>query len=250
LGFVFLDFELGAMMPFPFEQFPALSVIGICRHAFTQRIPGIDVSHDKAEVLKRLDAAHRGIRNAIGVGDWPLFTAQQIHGNKIAVIDEVGSALRADRGRRGAASLPGRKFSGCDGIITNQRGIVLGVYVADCCAVYIVDPKTTAIGLVHSGRKGTELGVVPNAITQMSDRFGSDPANMLVQLSPCIRPPHYEVDFAAEIVQQCRALGVKEIHDSGVCTACDLDRYYSYRAEKGKTGRMLAMLGINPTTGN
>ncbi len=53
------------MTELPFEQFPALSAIGICRHAFTQRIPGTDVSHDKAEVLKRLDAAHRGIRNAI-----------------------------------------------------------------------------------------------------------------------------------------------------------------------------------------
>src|SRR5216117_3855094 len=76
-------------MHLPFEQFPALSAIGICRHVFTQRIPGIDVSHDKAEVLKRLDAAHREIRNAIGVGDWPLFTAEQIHGNKIAVIDPL-----------------------------------------------------------------------------------------------------------------------------------------------------------------
>ena len=77
-------------MQLPFEQFPALSAIGICRHVFTQRIPGIDVSHDKAEALKRLGAAHREIRNAIGVGDWPLLTAQQIHGNKIAIIDSTG----------------------------------------------------------------------------------------------------------------------------------------------------------------
>jgi polyphenol oxidase len=228
------------MVDLPFEQFPVLSAIGICRHAFAQRIPGIDVSHDKPEVLKRLDAAHRGIRNAIGVGDWPLFTAQQIHGDKIAIVD------RADcSGSR--VGCEDKQFPGCDGIITNQRGIVLGVYVADCCAVYIVDSKTPAIGLVHSGRKGTELGVVPNAITQMIDRFGSNPANMVVQLSPCIRPPHYEIDFAAEIVRQCRALGVQEIHDSAVCTACDVDRYYSYRGEKGKTGRMLALIGLNPT---
>ena len=234
-------------MHLPFEQFPALSAIGICRHVFIQRIPGIDVSHDKDEVLERLDAAHREIRNATAFVDWPLFTAEQVHGNEIAVIDKVGSALRADRGRRGAASLPGREFSACDGIITNQRSVAIGIYVADCCAVYIVDPKTPAIGLVHSGRKGTELGVVTNAITQMIERFGSDPANMVVQLSPCIRPPHYEVDFAAEILRQCRALGVQHIHDSGTCTACDLGRYYSYRAEKGKTGRMLAVLGLDPT---
>jgi copper oxidase (laccase) domain-containing protein len=278
------------MMQLPFEQFPALSALAICRHVFTQRIPGIDVSHDKAEVLKRLDAAHCEIRNAIGVGDWPVVTAQQVHGNKIAVVDlpiplqtrspgltasergedegegfqrtsrestlilplslGKGEATQATRDRAKVSAsnkMPekyGNEFSGCDGIITNQRGIALGVYVADCCAVYIVDPKTPAIGLAHSGRKGTELGVVPNAIREMIDRFSSDPADMIVQLSPCIRPPHYEVDFAAEIISQCHALGVKEIHDSDTCTACDLKRYYSYRAEKGKTGRMLAVLGL------
>jgi purine-nucleoside/S-methyl-5'-thioadenosine phosphorylase / adenosine deaminase len=219
------------MIDLPFEQFPALSAIGIC-HAFTQRIPGIDVLHDKPEVLKRLDAAHREIRNAISVGDWPLFTAQQIHGNKIAVVDNF------------SRSPGGREFSGCDGIITTQRGIVLGVYVADCCAVYIIDQKTPAIGLVHSGRKGTEVGVVPSAITQMTERFGSIPVELVVQLSPCIRPPHYEIDFAAKIVEQCRAQGVREIHDSGICTACHVDLYYSYRGEKGRTGRMLALLGL------
>src|SRR5207249_10309876 len=172
-------YECRQIMQLPFEQFPALSAIGICRHLFTQRIPGIDVSTDKAKVLKRLEAAHREIRNTIGVGDWPLFTAQQIHGNKIAILERaVASAVLSGVG--------GREFPGCDGIITNQRGVALGIYVADCCARYIVDPKTPAIGLVHSGRKGTELGVVTNAIRQMIDRFGSNPANMIVQLSPCI----------------------------------------------------------------
>jgi copper oxidase (laccase) domain-containing protein len=224
------------MMQPPFEQFPSLSAIEICRHVFAQRVPGIDVSHGKAEGLGRLEAAHREIRNAIGMGDWPLLTAQQIHGNKVAVID---TPVESDK-----------HFAGCDGFITNQRRVALGVYVADCCAVYIVDSKTPAIGLVHSGRKGTELGVVTNAITQMVECFGSDPAELIVQLSPCIRPPHYEIDFAAEIVRQCRSLGVKQIQDSGVCTACDLDRYYSYRAEKGKTGRMLALIGLNSTIAN
>ena len=219
-------------MQLPFEEFPALSAIGGCRHIFTQRIPGIDVSHDKAEALRRLESAHREIRNAIGIGDWPLLTAQQVHGNKVAIVDRP---VESDK-----------HFAGCDGFITNQRGIALGVHVADCCAVYLVDPKTPAVGLVHSGRKGTELGVATNAITQMVESFGSKPAELIVQLSPCIRPPHYEIDFAAEVIQQSHALGVKEIHDSGACTACDLDRYYSYRAEKGRTGRMLALLALNP----
>ena len=217
-------------MQLPFEQFPALNALGMCRHIFTRRIPGIDVSHDKAEALRRLESAHREICNAIGIGDWPLLTAQQIHGNQVAIINRP---VESDK-----------HFAGYDGFITNEPRIALGIHVADCSAVYIVDPKTPAIGLVHSGRKGTELGVVPNAITQMIESFGSNPTELTIQLSPCIRPPHYEIDFAARIIQQCRALGVKEIHDSGVCTACHMDLYYSYRAEKGRTGRMLALLGL------
>jgi copper oxidase (laccase) domain-containing protein len=214
----------------PIEFFPALEAIPNIRHGFITRIPGIDVSHDKAEVLRRLDAVHRRYRAEIGMKDWSLLTAQQIHGDKIAVIDR---AVDADH-----------EFAGCDGLITNQKRIALGIHVADCGAVFIVDPKTPAIGLVHSGKKGTALGISTKAIDGMREKFGSAPADLIVQLSPCIRPPHYEIDFAADIVNQCRAAGVKQIHDSGVCTACDLERFYSYRAEKGKTGRMLALLGL------
>ena len=216
--------------PAPVEFFPALTAIEMCRHAFIQRIPGIDVSQDKAEVLKRLDAIHREARRELEVGDWPLLTAQQIHSNKIAVIDQP---LSCDK-----------EFAGCDGLITNQRKIGLGIHVADCCALYIVDPKTPAIGLIHSGKRGTEQEIAIKAIDQMRQKFGSNPADVIVQLSPCIRPPHYEIDFAANIIEQCRAAGVRQIHASIACTACDIARYYSYRAEKGKTGRMLALLGL------
>ena len=78
----------------------------------------------------------------------------------------------------------------------------------------------------------------------MRARFGSAPEDLIVQLGPCIRPPHYEIDFAADVLRQCRERGVSNVHDSGVCTACDLDRYYSYRAEKSRTGRMLALLAL------
>jgi copper oxidase (laccase) domain-containing protein len=252
-----------------FERFDALTALPSCVHVFTRRIPGIDVSHDKAEALRRLDAAHLEIRREIGMAGglpsrsllerpeeaqerarlrsatvwqpsllplrsksegWPLLTAEQIHGDKIAVVDRAPTS--------------DKEFAGCDGFITNQRGIALGIHVADCCAVYIVDPTTPAIGLVHSGKKGTALGIAGKAIQQMKETFGSNPAEMVVQLGPCIRSPHYEIDFAADIVEQCRAQGAKQIHDSGACTACRLDLYYSYRAEKGKTGRMLALLGL------
>ncbi|MFN2477375.1 MAG: polyphenol oxidase family protein [Chthoniobacterales bacterium] len=212
-----------------FEQFPAL-VRKHTAHAFTQRVTGIDVGADKVEALRRLDHVHREIRDTLGLGGAPFITAQQVHGSGIAVVDEPVTGDRC--------------FNDCDGLITNQPGLCLGIYVADCCAVYLVDPVRAAIGLVHSGRKGTELGIAPAAVDLMAEKFGSVPNDLIVQLSPCIRPPHYEVDFAAEIVRSCRERGVIHVHDAGVCTACELERYYSYRAEKGRTGRMLALLAM------
>lgn len=207
-----------------------MSALGAVRHCFTTRVAGIDVRADKQEALRRLDAVHREVREAWQIGRGPLVTAEQVHGNEIGIVDTPQHQNHC--------------FDGCDGLITNQRDCCLGIYVADCCAVYIVDPVHHAIGLVHSGRKGTELQIATNAIRLMGERFGSRPSDLAVQLSPCIRPPHYEVDFAAQIVRNCREAGVQEVHDCGVCTACELDRYYSYRAEKGKTGRMLALLAI------
>ena len=135
------------------------------------------------------------------------------------------------------------RSSGVDALITNQPGICLGIFVADCAAVYLFDPENTIIALAHSGKKGTELGVVRETIWQMQ-RWGTDPANLVVQVGPSIRPPHYEVDFTAEIVAQCRKAGVRDVHDCGADTFADPERYYSYRREKGRTGRMLALLAL------
>lgn len=217
---------------FPRQHFRALDATGLCLSAFVRRIPGIDVRQDKAEALRRLEATHKEVRKALGAGNWPLLTVEQVHGSDLVIVDEVKSS--------------DEHFPGCDGLITNQRGLLLGIHVADCCAVYMVDPVTPAIALVHSGRKGTELNIAGNALDKMADRFGTEPGNVIVQLSPCIRPPYYEVDFAAQVAAQCRSKGVRSIHDDGENTACDLEQFYSYRMEKGRTGRMLALLGLRP----
>jgi copper oxidase (laccase) domain-containing protein len=169
------------------EQFPALGALSGVAHGFTLRVPGIEMSHDKAEALSRLDKVHRKIRDEHGLAGVPFVTAQQVHGKEIGVVDSIFSGPKC--------------FEKCDGLITNLRGVCLGIYVADCCAVFLIDPVRRAIGLVHSGKKGTELGVVANAIEAMNSRFGCRSSDLVVQLSPCIRPPHYEIDFAAEIVR-------------------------------------------------
>ncbi|MEY2597753.1 MAG: hypothetical protein RLZZ142_12, partial [Verrucomicrobiota bacterium] len=151
---------------------------------------------------------------------------EQVHGAEVSVVSEGGMS------------------GGVDGLVSGEPGVCLGIYVADCCAVYLVDVRRRVIGLVHSGAKGTRLGVVPAALAVMERDFGCVGSDVVAVLSPCIRPPRYEVDFAAEIRAQCAGRGVRQVHDSGACTGSDLERYYSYRMEKGRTGRMLALLGL------
>ena len=210
------------------EFFPALEQLDCIRHGFVGRVPGIDVATDRAAALARLEDIHRAVRADLGLAARPFATAEQVHGKLIAVID---GPLQGDH-----------CFPGADGLVTDQPEISLGIYVADCGPVFLVDPVRRCLGLVHSGKKGTELGIVAEAIERMREHFGSAPSDIVLQLGPCIRPPNYEVDFATEIRRQARAAGVEQIHDAGNCTAADLSRYYSYRAEKGRTGRMLALL--------
>ena len=221
-----IDPDPGAV---PVESFPALSAIAGVKHGFTGRVAGLEVKTDRALALQRLDASHAAARLALGLENRIFVTGEQVHGRAVAMVD---SATRSP-------------VPQVDGLITADPGVCLGIYVADCCAVFLVDTRRRVAGLLHSGRRGSELGITGVAIARMRADFGSDPADLVVQLSPCIRPPNYEVDFAAMIVAQCREAGVGQVVDSGVCTAAHLDRYYSYRAEKGKTGRMLAFLAID-----
>jgi copper oxidase (laccase) domain-containing protein len=212
----------------PIETFPALSQLDWIRHGFVGRVAGLDVKIDRAAALERLDEHHREARRQLSMGEMRFVIAEQVHGCDIGLVD--------------GKTIP--PVPGVDGLITNSPGVCLGIYVADCAAVYLADTRQRAIGLVHSGKKGTELGIVPVAIEKMRAEFGSNPADIVAQIGPCIRPPHYEVDFAARIIEQCRECGVQQIEDCCLNAAADLERYYSYRMEKGKTGRLLALLGI------
>ncbi len=218
----------GAAAAVHLETFPALSALPQIRHAFTGRVPGLEVRVDREVALQRLDAQHAAARQTLGLAEKFFVIGEQVHGADVAVVDAQ-------------SVLP---VPGVDGLITADPGVCLGIYVADCCTVYLVDPERRVIALLHSGRKGSELGITAVAIARMRAEFGCQPEQLIAQLGPCIRPPHYEVDFAALIRSQCAAAGVREIHDCGTCTAAQPERYYSYRTEKGKTGRMLGLLAL------
>lgn len=210
----------------PVERFPALDELEDVQHGFVLRVPGLDVRANREMALQRLEEYHQLARQSFGTRHFCL--AEQIHGNSVAAVT-ANSAPKTPR---------------VDALITNDPQVLLGIYVADCCAVFLVDSRRSAIGLVHSGKKGTELNIVGAVIQKMAMVYGTEPADLVAQLSPCIRPPFYEVDFAENIAQNLRRSGVRQVFDSGENTAADLERYYSYRMEKGRTGRMLALLGI------
>ncbi|MCW1921793.1 polyphenol oxidase family protein [Luteolibacter arcticus] len=189
---------------------------------------------DRDETLGNLRPLHEEmIRREFGRAQW--WRAEQVHGNGVAVVpvDSVPTRMAGD-------GLP--VVTGVDGLVTVAPGEILGIYVADCGAIWMADRKTGAVGLLHSGKKGTELNILGEAIRLMGDRFDTRAEDLVVVLGPCIRPPDYEIDFAAEIARQATAAGVGEFHDEGENTACDLTRHYSYRVEKGCTGRMLALI--------
>ena len=210
------------------ETFPALEAVPGLIHGFTARLAGLDVQTDRETALHRLEAHHTVARHGLGLGEKRFVIGEQVHGCGVAVVDENSVS----------------PVAGVDGLITASPGVCLGIYVADCCAVYLADPVRRVIALLHSGRRGSELGITAAAIARLRADFGCAPADIVAQLSPCIRPPLYETDFAALIIAQCRAAGVRQVFDSGTCTGANVHRYYSYRVERGKTGRMLAFLAL------
>ena len=199
-----------------FLRFPELEARGLL-HAFTLRSDPSLISADVPQILQEA-----GLPMDYMMGE-------QTHGSGVAVANLDGK---------------GKVIPAVDGLITREKNLSLVIRVADCGPVWIHCGKTGGIGLVHSGRKGTEAGVVPATIRRMKEEFGSDPQEMLALLGPCIRPPYYDVDFASEIVRQLKREKVGKVVDSGLCTAADLKRFYSYRAEKGQTGRHFAIVSL------
>lgn len=208
------------------EVFAPLTATSGVRAAFVPRFAGIDVVADRAIALARLAPAHAEFLHRRGFDAGRLATAEQVHGARVAVAQEAVC------------------HEGADALVTARSDLVLGIYVADCAAVYLADRKGRAIGLVHSGRAGTEADIVTNAIVAMRENFGVSADDLIVEVSPCIRPPLYETDFAARIADQARAAGVRDVRDAGICTGRNTDRFYSYRMERGRTGRMLAVLAL------
>jgi len=196
------------------------------------------------------------ICSELGIDMGQLVSLNQIHSDKILTVSQDVHG----------------EIDGHDGMITNLAGKFLMIQVADCQAVMMWDSTIGVIANVHNGWKGSVQNIVGKCLRRMIDDYGCDPENMHVEVSPSLGPccaefsdPYNElpsnlhgfidknnhVDFWKATKKQCTNEGILEsnINVAEICTVCNVDKYFSYRADKNKegTGRFGVILGIKQT---
>ena len=187
----------------------------------------------------------------IGVSPSDLARSYQVHGDKIWVTGRPGYQ------------------TGFDAMVSVQAGVFAGVRIADCTPILLVDPLTKVCAAIHAGWKGTVAGIVEKTAKRMIENRGSNPANILAYIGPCIGLANFEVgdevaaQFAAEYksrvnnkwhvdlkaanAAQLEKLGITQIEIDPACTVENNADYFSHRKEKGFTGRMIALIGFQIT---
>jgi len=159
----------------------------------------------------------------------------------------------------------------CDALITNKKGIVLSVLTADCVPILLLDTKKNVIATVHAGWKGTKLEIASKTVNRMIETFDSNPKDIIAGIAPSIGACCYEVDedvakhffnvtnayiekgekymlnLPTINKQQLIQSGLLEsnIEMSNICTACEVDTFFSYRKENGCSGRFMSMIALN-----
>lgn len=207
--------------------------------------------------------------NATGIDINKIVTTKQVHSNKVVKLDE-NHTFRS-------VSEKGCDFPEVDGVVTNVKGATLFAFSADCSLIQIVDPINKAIGLCHSGWRGTVSKISQNAINMMQEYYGSSPENLLVTIGPSICPECFEVEW--DMISEARKgfsekdydkiyyqknetkyqfnlweanrivlkeAGVREsnIFMPNLCTKCNPDFLFSHRNQGLKRGTLIAFLGI------
>lgn len=181
-----------------------------------------------------------------------LTVAFQMHGTDIAVLDH-----------------PRESYSfKCDALITTQPGMAVGVQVADCVPVYLVDKRHQAVSMVHAGWQGLARGILPAAVGKLLAVSQGSAQDVVALAGPAIGPECYEVqadvakrfddkfstsdgaggywlDLKKVAQEQLWGAGIPkaQVHTADLCTKCRDDLFYSYRRGEEK-GRMLAVIGI------
>ena len=256
--------------------YPALEELSGFVHAFSTRLGGIsegiyssmNLSFTRGDDENSVMENYRRLAEAVGFSVENIVTSDQTHTANVRVITE------ADRGN--GITKP-RPYTDVDGMITNVPGLVLATFYADCVPLYFIDPVRKAIGLSHSGWRGTAAHIGAVTVRRMQEEYGSLPEDIYGAIGPSICQECYEVsedvilEFQKTFPEQSwRDLfyrkengkyqlnlweanrqimleaGLIEEHVSlpGLCTCCNPEFLFSHRASRGKRGNLGAFLGI------
>lgn len=258
----------------PFLSYPMLEETGIVNHGFSTRLGGVskgcwatmNISTTRGDDPEDVRENQRRIAGAIGVQPEDMTFTNQTHTTNVAVVKAE------DRGKR---------FQETDGMITDVPGICLVTFYADCVPLYFVDPVKKAIGLSHSGWRGTVGKIGKVTIELMQKTYGSDPEDIIAAIGPSICRDCYEV--SGDVIQQFREnfdeaywpelfykkengkyqldlwranerifteAGIREDHIAvtNVCTHCNPDILFSHRTTGDKRGNVSAFLALKQMT--
>jgi YfiH family protein len=203
-----------------------------------------DPSNDEGEKQQFL--------KALKIDPARIVSSKQIHSNKVLVAE---SPQRAE---------------GYDAIITNQKNLFVMIATADCTPILVYDQNTGTVAAIHAGWRGTVAKIVGETLAAMKTHFGTEGKNCLAFIGACICEKEFEVggevaeqfsndlkrfdsarnkyfvDLKKANSQQLKDFGVpeKNIEISEFCTIGNNDKFYSYRKEQGKTGRMYSVIGM------
>ncbi len=176
----------------PYLQFPNLKEVNFVTHLFTTRAGGVSKGKfeslnlsfsrgdDRADVMEN----YRRAAGAMGGKLSDFVCTDQTHTTNVRIVTE------RDRGKGITRK---RDYTDIDGLITNVPGIILTAFFADCVPIYIVDPVHKAIGLAHSGWRGTVSSMGQALISKMYYAYGTRPEDCLAAIGPSICGECYEV---------------------------------------------------------
>lgn len=225
------------------------------------------------------EAPYSSLNLALHVGDDPVTVSrnQKIFSNnskiqKIKYCKQIHSDIvyNSDEVSNSAWSIENQNVVAKEGdaLISDRRGVTLGIFTADCIPIFILDRVTPAIGLAHAGWRGSFARIASKTITEMHISFGTQFKDCLINLGPSIQKCCYIVStelldgfvnrFGSDVKNEDRlclqTANIKPLIDIGVppasittsqfCTSCNTDIFYSYRAEGGQTGRMLSFIQL------
>lgn len=255
-------------------KIPSFEKTGIVKHCFTTRVGGISPPPYKSLNLgTKTDDNWENIKENYNI----ICSTLEIKADNLVISDQVhkDNIFIVDKEHRGNGLLYDKKISEVDALITNQKEVALVTLYADCVPLFIFDQKKHIIALAHAGWKGTVKKIGKKVIQTMNNIFESKPKDCLIGIGPSIGQCCYEVDkyviskfehsfkdinkFTKHKTQDKFMLDLWEANKisfeeigiprenitiSNICTKCNNELFYSYRAENGKTGRMAAILQL------